>query len=287
MITPIEITPSAIGKPVKTTRIPATARKQIVFKLMDAEGRPIDLREEQPNPPATTPAFGTEPPAQGANVTIRLRARTGEMYGPVHFDITGTLLQERGFVQFLITEDQTQLPGAYLAEIGRFAGTFLVDTWPVLVVIEPSVFQAEVGVGPVTIPDLRMALLDNNDGTDGAPFNNLLTDVEFSDVELATAIRRVVDMWNETPPNVYYFTTSDFPYRYWWIQGATAIALRSAAARYRRNRLAYQAGGMSIDDQSKADEYEQTSMQRMSEFKEWMMNEKVRINMGYCWGRGL
>jgi hypothetical protein len=149
------------------------------------------------------------------------------------------------------------------------------------------VFQAEVGVGPVTIPDLRMALLDNNDGTDGAPFNNLLTDVEFSDVELATAIRRVVDMWNETPPNVYYFTTSDFPYRYWWIQGATAIALRSAAARYRRNRLAYQAGGMSIDDQSKADEYEQTSMQRMSEFKEWMMNEKVRINMGYCWGRGL
>lgn len=287
MITPIEVTPSAIGKPVKTTRLAATSRKQIVFKLMDAEGKPIDLREEQPNPPAPTPQFGAEPPAQGSNVTIRLRARSGELYGPVQFDLTGTLLPERGFVQFLITEQNTQVAGAYLAEIGRFAGTYLVDTWPVLVVIEPSAFQQDVGVGPVTIPDLRMALLDNNDGADGAPFNNLLTDVEFSDVELATAIRRVVDLWNETPPNVYIFTTGTFPYRYWWMIGATAIILRAGAARYRRNRLAYQAGGVSVDDQSKADEYEQTSMQRMSEFKEWMMNEKVRINMGYCWGRGL
>jgi hypothetical protein len=288
MITPIEVTPSAIGKPVKTTRLAATSRKQIVFKLMDAEGKPIDLKEEQPNPPAPTPVFGTEPPAQGSNVTIRLRAREGELYGPVQFDVVGTLLPERGFVQFLLTETETQLPGAFLSEIGRFAGDYLVDTWPVLVVIEPSVFQRQQQYsGPVTIPDLRMALLDNNDGADGAPFNNLLTDVEFSDVELATAIRRVVDMWNETPPNVYYFTTSTFPYRYWWIQGATALALRAGAARYRRNRLAYAAGGVSVDDQSKADEYEQTSMQRMAEFKEWMMNEKVRINMGYCWGRGL
>jgi hypothetical protein len=42
-----------------------------------------------------------------------------------------------------------------------------------------------------------------------------------------------------------------------------------------------------VDDQSKAQEYEETSLQRMAEFKEWMMNEKVRINMGYCWGRSL
>lgn len=287
MITPIEIAPSAIGKPVKTTRLAATSRKQVVFKLMNAEGKPVDLKEEQPNPPAATPVFGTEPPAQGSNVTIRLRARDGELYGPVQFDVTGTILDEKGFVQFLLTERETMRPGAFLAEIGRFAGSYLVDTWPVLVVIEPSAFQPQVGVGPVTIPDLRMALLDNNDGADGAPFNNLLTDVEFSDVELATAIRRVVDMWNETPPPVYYFTTTTFPYRYWWMIGATAIILRAGAARYRRNRLAYAAGGVSVDDQSKAEEYEQTSMQRMAEFKEWMMNEKTRINMGYCWGRGL
>lgn len=287
MITPIEITPSSIGKSVKTTRLPATSRKQIVFKLMNAEGKPVDLREEQPNPPAPTPQFGTEPPAQGANVTVRLRARTGELYGPVTFDIEGKLLEERGFVEFLITEKNTQVPGAYLAEIGRFAGGYLAEAWPVLVVIEPSAFQADTGTGPVTIPDLRMALLDNNDGADGAPFNNLLTDVEFSDVELATAIRRVVDLWNETPPNVCYFTTNDFPYRYWWMIGATSIILRAGAARYRRNRLAYAAGGLSIDDQSKAEEYEEAAAMRMAEFKEWMMNEKVRINMGFCWGRGL
>ncbi len=104
MITPIEVTPSAIGKPVKTTRLSATSRKQLVFKLMDAEGKPVDLKEEQPNLPAPTPAFGTEPPAQGSNVTVRLLARNGELYGPVQFDVTGSLLSERGFVQFLLTE---------------------------------------------------------------------------------------------------------------------------------------------------------------------------------------
>jgi hypothetical protein len=129
--------------------------------------------------------------------------------------------------------------------------------------------------------------LDNNDGADSAPFNNLLDGVEFSDVEIANAIRRCVDMWNETPPQVSWYTSNDFPYRYWWIMGASAILLRSAAARYRRNRLAYSAGGVSVDDQSKAQEYEQIGEARMQEFKDWMKGEKVRINMGFCWGRGL
>ena len=63
MITPIEITPSAIGKATKVARLPATARKQLVFKLMDAEGKPIDLLNEQPNPPAPTPAAPAPAPA--------------------------------------------------------------------------------------------------------------------------------------------------------------------------------------------------------------------------------
>lgn len=287
MITPIEITPSAVGKPVKVTRLSATARKQIVFKLMDAEGKPIDLLNEVPNQPAPTPVFGAEPPAQGSNVTIKLRSRDGELYGPIQFDLVGTILPETGFVSFLITEVESQKPGVYPSEIGRFAGTYLIDTWQVLVVIEPSVFQTLSGVGPITIPEIRLALLDSNDDTDGAPFNNLLSDVEFSDVEIANAITKTVNMWNETPPPVYYFTTNDFPYRYWWIMGASAMLLRSAAARYRRNRLAYSAGGVTVDDQSKAQEYEQVGNERMAEFKDWMKTEKVRINMGYCWGRGL
>lgn len=287
MITPIEITPSAVGKPVKVTRLPATSRKQLVFKLTNAEGKPVDLKEEVPNPPASTPQFGQQPPAQGTNVTIKLRSREGDLYGPVAFDITGTLLDEKGFVQFLLDENHTQRAGVYPSEIGRFAGDYLVDSWQVLVVIEPSVFQSLVGTGPITIPEIRLALLDSNDDTDGAPFNNLLTDVEFSDVEIANAIRRVVDMWNDTPPTVAYFTPATFPYRYYWIVGTSAILLRAAAARYRRNRLDYSAGGVSINDQSKAEEYEVISAERMREFKEWMMNEKVRINMGYCWGVGL
>lgn len=287
MITPIEVTPSAIGKPVKVARLPATSRKQLVFKLQDAEGKPIDLREEPKNPPAPTPVFGTEPPAQGSNVTIRLQSRQGDMYGPVSLSLTGTLLDETGFVEFLLTPAMTQCAGVFPSEIGRFAGDYLIDSWQCLIVIEPSVFQMLTGVGPITIPEIRLALLDNNDGADGAPFDNLLTDVEFSDVEIANSIRRVVDMWNDTPPTVAFFTSSTFPYRYYWIMGTSAILLRAGAARYRRNRLDYAAGGVSINDQSKAQEYEEIASERMKEFKEWMMAEKVRINMGYCWSSGL
>jgi hypothetical protein len=69
--------------------------------------------------------------------------------------------------------------------------------------------------------------------------------------------------------------------------GTTAILLRMSAARYRRNALQYQAGGVAINDQSKANEYEEVAAQRMSEFMDWMRQEKTRLNAERCWGVGL
>jgi hypothetical protein len=168
------------------------------------------------------------------------------------------------------------VPGVYAAEIGRFAGDSLVDTWPVMIQVEPSAFQTAAETGPVTIPEVRLALMDVNNGSDGWPFSNLLIDVEFADADIAFCIRRVVEMWNETPPPVATYSTDNFPYRYWW-----------TGRRYSRNRLAYSAGGVSIDDQSKSAEYMQHAEQILQEFKQFMMTEKQRINMSYCWSTGL
>jgi len=290
VITPIEIQPASIPGQTKVVRVSATARKQVVFKLTDEFGKPVDLRAEVPNTPADEPVFGAQPPASGLNVTIRLLAREGDLTGGVYFDITGRLLDQRGFVEFLLDDQHTKTPGIYSATIGRFAGEYLTDTWPVLVHIEHNAFSSPAGGrGPLTIPEVRLHLYDQSNGTDGAPFNNLLDTTEFQDVDISSAMNRVIELWNETPAPTtpIRYTNKSFPYRYWWLVGTTAILLRMSAARYRRNALQYQAGGVAINDQSKANEYEEVAAQRMSEFMDWMRQEKTRLNAERCWGVGL
>lgn len=286
MITPIEIAPASGAALVKTLRMPVSARKQVVFVLTDANGQPVDLNSEVLTAPAPAPVFGTEPPAVGNNTTVRLRA-IDDGWSTIVFDIEGKKLDQKGFVEFLLDGTEIPLPGVYRAEVGRFAGINLTDSWPVLICVEPSVFQALLGTGPLTIPEVRLALLDVNSGDNGAPFSNLLDGVEFTDQEIAFAIRRIVDMWNETPPPVARYSSTNFPYRYWWTVGVSAMLLQMGANRYRRNRLQYSAGGVSVDDQSKDKDYDSLGQARMQEFRAWMLTEKVRINMSVCWSTGL
>jgi hypothetical protein len=214
------------------------------------------------------------------------------LWGAHRFSIEGKILDQekyRGFVEFTLMPDQTCAAGVFGCSVDRYVdGPHLVDTWPVLLAIEPPAMALLGGNGPIIIPEVRLALLDLDNQVGGNhAFSNLLDDVEFTDMEIVFAIRRVVDLWNETPPLLMTYSASNFPYRYHWLQCTTAQLLLMGAARYRRNRLAYQAGGVAIDDQSKANEYEQTGQQRMQEFMTWMRNEKYRINMGLAWGIGL
>jgi hypothetical protein len=289
MITPIEVTPAYVPGQIKSVRVPARARKQLVFKLTDVDGRPVNLQAEVQNPPAAAPDFSPEAAATGLNVEIWLKAKAGDLQGGQNLTVKGEILSEPGFVSFQLTEPNTKKSGIYEATIGRFvSGDHLVDTWPVFIIVEPNAFeQLNSGSGPLTIPEIRLGMYDLHSGTDGAPFSNLLDDTEFQDTDIIFAMRQVVMKWNETPPPVAYYTPANFPYRYWWIIGTCAYLLQMSASRYRRNRLAYSAGGVSIDDQTKSQEYEEISRFKMQQFEEWMMREKVRINMERAWSVGI
>jgi len=299
MIAPIEVSPASVPGQIKLIRITQSARKQVVLLLTDDFGAPVNLSEEVQNPPAGVPQWDTRN-ADGANVEIRLRvqaANQGELYGNYSMTVKGTILDQttsRGFVSFQLENKDTCSLGIFEASIQRYIPNgneegWLVDTWPVLLAIEPSAMGllSISGHGPLLIPEIRLALLDVDNQSDGAPFSNLLDDTEFTDLDIVFAQRRVVQMWNETPPNVRKYTTQNFPYRYWWLEGTCAHLLKMSAARYRRNRLAYQAGGVSIDDQSKAAEYEEAGQRKLSEFMEWMRQEKYRININACWSIGI
>ncbi len=287
MITPIEVAPASGPNQTKMIRVPAGARKQVVFKLTDNDGKALDLKAEVPNPPAPEANFAPQAPAIGANVSIKLRTKAGQLYDGTSYELTGNILDQsvhRGFVEFILFDQENWAPGAYEATIGRFANDTLVDTWEVIVVAEPNAFTVIQGNGPLTIPEVRLAILDTDNLSGGSPFSNLLDDNEFTDIEIAYAMRKVIDRWNETPPLINPHTPFTFPYRHWWTVGTVGQLLLMGAARYRRNRLAYSAGGVSIDDQSKAQEYETIGQQRIQEFDAWATREKYAINIGRCWG---
>jgi hypothetical protein len=132
----------------------------------------------------------------------------------------------------------------------------------------------------ITIPEVRYLLLDRCAGDNG-----LLDDFEFSDAEIIFAIRRPVDEWNETLPQIagYQYTPATFPYRYHWLNATAAELLKMASRKLIRNKLDYSAGGISINDRSRGPIYAQLCEQMHTEWFQWMRHEKARINAENCY----
>jgi len=279
MITPIELSPTGGASLIKSIRVTAGARKQVVFRLVNPDGQPVDLTREVLTAPAPAPTFEGRP-VNKAGLNVRLLAKTDFTQASPMFDVQGTLVEGTvDTVEFIIESAQTGVPGAYLAEVGQFIGNnILAYSWPCYVIVEPSVYQTLCGTGPLTLAEIRLSIQDLENGE-----VSLLDNVEFTDMHIVYAMRKTVDLWNETAPQVQSFSTQDFPYRYHWTVGTVGFLLDSAAARYRRDRLAYSAGGVTIDDQNKSQEYQAIADAKLGEFRQWMMKEKVRLNMDTVW----
>lgn len=168
-------------------------------------------------------------------------------------------------------------PGTYLAElvVRDGNGTRRVSEFRYLQVVPTLEWTSH---GPITIPEIRMALMDFECS------NTLLDDVEFSDAEIMFAIRRPIDRWNETTPNLICYTPATFPWREFWMIATVGYLMRAAAHKYRRNHLTYQAAGMSVSDMDKFNEYEKVAALRIEEYDNWMKNKKIEINVAQGFG---
>lgn len=157
----------------------------------------------------------------------------------------------------------------------------LLVQYDIYLYIEKDLNSSERCNTPITIPEVRMLLLDR------APSDNgLLDDFEFSDAEVIFAIRRPVDEWNEMLPQIqgYQFTPATFPYRYNWLNAAASELLRMASRKLIRNKLDYSAGGVNINDKSRGTIYVQLAEKMHEEWKGWCRHEKARINAENCYG---
>ena len=114
--------------------------------------------------------------------------------------------------------------------------------------------------------------------------NLLLDDFEFSPEEIRTAMNITVDRWNDTPPDIYRMDYDEFPYRSILLLGVASNLLSMAAHRYRRNSLAINAGGTSVNDQDKSREYEQAAARLRDEYLQAIRMKKRELNTGLGWG---
>lgn len=114
--------------------------------------------------------------------------------------------------------------------------------------------------------------------------NLLLDDFEFTPEEIRTAMNMAVDKWNDTPPDIKRYDYDHFPYRSIFILGVASILLSMAANLYRRNSLAINAGGTSVNDQDKAREYDQAADRLRGEYLQAIRMKKRELNTNMGWG---
>ena len=132
---------------------------------------------------------------------------------------------------------------------------------------------------PMTDMEVRIFLRDTHPEA-----NILLDDFEFSPEEIRTAMNITVDRWNDTPPDIYRYDYDEFPYRSILLLGVAANLLYMAAHRYRRNSLAINAGGTSVNDQEKSGQYDQAAMRLSQEFMQMIRTKKRELNSNLGWG---
>lgn len=175
-----------------------------------------------------------------------------------------------------LTPGMVAAPGVYQLSFGVFdAGGRLAKVFPALLSVEPTLF-GDPSVAPGGCPSLgeiRMALRDS------APNENLLLrEHEFGDDQIVQALVRPVRYFNEQPPPLRPFSTRDFPFREMWLRAVCGRLYEVAAAGYRRNQLAYQAGGVSVDDQNKEQQYLAAAQAIDAEWRQFVFDKKLQMN---------
>lgn len=261
---------------------------RLEWTMRTSNGDPVNLTDcanSCASTSATTPdeaydALGTPP----CGISLRMRELTGlsPSTDPVACITADIVTAASGYVRAQSLPDSiVREPGIYLEEWALFSEDHrMIFSNQSLCFVRRGLFgvsgdTSQYGMGPPSIEEIRLTLRDN------ASADNLLLDnVEFDGAEIAQAVLRPIQYWNEIPPPLRpQLTTKSFPFKEIWLKGIQAYLYRMAANTYRRNRLAYSAGGVSVDDNNKEQEYAAAGSAMLREFQDMVQAKKVEINI--------
>ena len=262
------------GTPL-TTRLQAVQLKQKQLAIIDwtfqtAEGRPVDLTDLAAVDPTQQIVFRLKEYSDSGTVT----------------DIPVTITDAPvGKVQATLTASHTATPGIYFGEFvlqsinSPGSDTPTTDLYSNLMYVNINRTTSGDSSGPPTIAEIRLHLRDSHAGE-----SYLLNRLRFDDAEIAAAITRPIDYFNEVLPNLgYRFNTQNFPWRYFWMDAIVANLFLMVAEQFRANALNVTAGGLAVNDQGKEQPYEAAADRRMVEWRTWVRGKKVEINVAQGW----
>lgn len=294
VLTPISCAgQNVISAPVsKTNGLPVLTRMRAInisqgqcttinWEMHDKDGNPVDL---------TPCGFADNANPEGFKVVLRLKEHLslGNSRTPAQVDAT-VVDADKGVVQATLGTNLVGLPGVYFADMALisvpaeeanqpcviFSNTFYV-------IINRSTFgPTDKPGGPPSMAEIRLHLRDSSPNE-----SYLLEHLMFDDAEIALAITRPVQFWNEVPPpidNIY--STQTFPFRYHWLEGICANLFLMVAEQFRRNQLDYSAAGISLNDQNKEANYERAGQMRWQAYRDWVRATKASINLEGCYGQ--
>mgnify|MGYP001237385863 FL=1 len=259
----------------------------IRVEVKDIDGTPLTIDTDVPGTVGVDPYVGDSatPPsvmkiviedATGID-SVRMWLKQYAMDNTV-LQIEGVYLGA-GIFRFNFTGEQTSRPGLFLADIQMLDAEdnvrFLRKAY---VSIEQNTLDGLSRNEPLTIAEVRLALRD----CPGA--NELLDDYEFSTSEIISCIRKPIDYFNEALPRVIHYNYNNFPFRYNWLEATVACLLKVIAHYYRKNRLPYSAGGVTIDRFNKSAEYQQLADNMWEKYEAWVRATKVGANIEQGFG---
>lgn len=203
-----------------------------------------------------------------SNHDYRLKIRFREP-----FSSGGEILEVEGYasdaaagtIQYHLPDEAVAKSQILYAFIGVFDNLRLVRGMESIVFVDRSDFahQAYRRVGVPTVAEVRSRLRDS-----GTNDNYLLARVEHSLDEIAEATIKAVADWNHWSTNagIGAYTTANFPEPDMIMFGVMANLYPMLADNYRRNHLAYQAAGVSVNDKDYGSIYDQLAASYRLEF---------------------
>lgn len=273
---PEHVTPSTPGRfgnalPAKMRAVRVNQRHAATLAIPILQnGQPVDLECFFPSV--------SDSETEAATVKVRWAEVFGLSGGVVEAEAQLDSLNPAQ-ISVLVPETITACGGIYRTNVGVYRGDVPVFSYELFTIVDSNI-AGGVPSGPPTIPEIRLHMADQDVGQ-----NLLLGDLKFDDAEIAACIYRPVSYFNEALPILgVAFDTTNFPSRYHYLEGIVGHLYLIAAEYYRSNHLPYSAGGTTINDMDKYQQYQEAGMQKLAEFKQWVRSYKVSLNIEMSWG---
>lgn len=240
------------------------AKQDIKLKhvIRDHNGNPVDLS----NP---------------VNVTVKMYTREALMITPNVQESIGTIIDApNGVVLINVNKEAVEVPGISKGDIMLFdQNQNLLFGNRIYLIVNSNIYSTSVSQnspqGPPTLQEIKLFIRDSS------PEEALWRGIEeFEWADIAIALERALQYFNDSPPLLAIkYNTVTFPYRFYWMLGASAVLLQTAAIHYARTHLPYQSGGVAIDDRNKFQIYQALGDRYWQEYRQWVLQTKIRMNM--------